>query len=235
VMGGEVSVEELLRRGGGERECWEREQGQHRVRITRPFYLGKHQVTQEQWARVMGNNPSYFRGAKHPVEMVNWDDCQAFVKNLNETFTGRLECRLPTEAEWEHACRAGTDTPFWFGDQITTDLANYNGDYPWDGQKGQNRGKTLPVGSFQASPWGLYDVVGNVWEWCQDWYGPYTKDAQTDPAGPDKGSLRVLRGGSWHGRPGRCRSAYRGYYYHPSYRYFNFGLRLLMAVPARGS
>jgi formylglycine-generating enzyme required for sulfatase activity len=202
-MGGSLTAEEINKRGpGGSMEWWEREQGQHRVRITRPFYLGKYEVTQEQWEKVMGSNPAAFKDSKrHPVEQVNWDDCQNFVKKLNETFKGKAEFRLPTEAEWEHACRAGTETSFWFGEKITTDQANYNGEYAWDGQKGVRRGKTVAVGSFQANPWGLYDVVGNVWEWCQDWYDKYGKEAQTDPKGPDKGSLRVLRGGSWHALP----------------------------------
>jgi formylglycine-generating enzyme required for sulfatase activity len=145
----------------------------------------------------------------------------------------RAEFRLPTEAEWEHACRAGTETSFYTGESLTTDQANYNGDYPWDGKKGKNTGRTVAVGSYPANPWGLYDMAGNVWQWCGDWYGPYGKEAQTDPKGPDKGSLRVFRGGAWYARPAECRPAGRGNR-DPGIRNDGYGLRVLVVVPSRG-
>ena len=118
--------------------------------------------------------------------------------------------RLPTEAEWEYACRAGTTTPFHFGETISTDQANYNGNFTYgNGKKGVYRKKTTPVGSFPANAWGLYDMHGNVWQWCQDWYGDYPQKDVVDPQGPEKGEYRVLRGGSWSNDPRYCRSAYR--------------------------
>jgi formylglycine-generating enzyme len=124
-----------------------------------------------------------------------------------------LEARLPTEAEWEYACRAGTTTPFSFGEDITPDQVNYDGNYPYHGsQKGRYRGETVEVASLPANPWGLYEIHGNVWEWCQDWYGAYPEGPVTDPTGPATGVRRVLRGGSWFS-PGRsARSAFRTLY-----------------------
>jgi len=183
---------------------------QHRVRITNPFYIGKHEITQEQWERVMGSNPSHFKGAENPVEQVSWSDCQEFAKKLSAKFDG-LTFALPTEAEWEYACRAGTGTPFHTGETIATDQANYGGNYTYGGgRKGVWRKKTAPVGSFRPNAFGLFDVHGNVWEWCQDWYADnYPAGAQTDPTGPARGEYRVLRGGSWFSRPRFCRSATR--------------------------
>ena len=170
---------------------------QHKVTLTKGFYLGVHQVTQEQWQAIMGNysptacrvmaqgltqeqwqaimgnNPSNFKGERNlPVENVSWEDCQVFLKRLSE-----MDCalyRLPTEAEWEYACRAGTTTPFYFGETISTDQVNYDGGYPYGkGKKGVCRRKTTPVGSFPANAWGLYEMHGNGNEWCQDRYGDY--------------------------------------------------------------
>ncbi|MFH0982954.1 MAG: formylglycine-generating enzyme family protein [Planctomycetota bacterium] len=245
LMGGDMPAAELLKKAGGGGGWEGREFPQHKVRITRPYYLGKYEVTQEQWEKVMGGNPSSFKdGKRHPVEQVRHDDCQKFVKKLNEMFPHpisspagrgageRAEFRLPTEAEWEHACRAGTATPFWFGEKITTDMANYNGDV-WDEQEGVGRGKPVAVGSFKPNPWGLYDVVGNVWECCEDWSGTYGKEDVTDPKGPDKGAAWILRGGSWNFPPAKCRSAFRSA--QPlSGRAPDHGLRVLMVVPAPG-
>jgi formylglycine-generating enzyme required for sulfatase activity len=187
---------------------------QHRVTLTRGFWLGIYPVTQAQWQLVMGSNPSLFKGDNRPVEMVSWDDCQEFCRKLGEKKGKRF--RLPTEAEWEYACRAGTTTPFHFGDTLSTERANYDGNFTYGkGKEGTCREQTTPVGSFLANAWGLFDMHGNVWEWCEDLYAPYDRSDVTDPvAGAlsavhvKKGS-RVLRGGCWCSRPGICRSAFR--------------------------
>ena len=182
---------------------------QHKVTLTKGFYMGVHTVTQEQWMEVMGKNPSVFKGEKNlPVEKVSWDDCQEFIKKLREK--DKKPYRLPSEAEWEFCCRAGTKTPFHFGEIISTDQANYNGKGVYgDGKIGVNRMKTTPVGTFSANAWGLHDMHGNVWQWCQDRYGDYPQNEVVDPQGPEKGALRVLRGGSWNYTPVNCRSAHR--------------------------
>ncbi len=168
----------------------------HQVTLTKPFYLGKTEVTQEQWQQVMGGNPSEFKDAKNPVENVSWDDCQEFVVKLRKKVPGQM-FRLPTEAEWEYSCRAGT----------TGDYAGNLDDMAWyDGNSGS---KTHPVGQKKPNAWGLYDMHGNVWEWCAGWYGDYPNGAVTDPTGPNTGSSRVVRGGFWFGDGTNCRSAYR--------------------------
>ena len=202
---------------------------QHKVTLTKGFYMGVHLVTQEQWQAVMGKNPSHFKGEKTlPVENVTWEDCQEFIKKLREK--DKKPYRLPTEAEWEYSCRAGTKTPFHFGESISTDQANYNGNSTYgDGTQGIFRSKTTPVGSFPANAWGLYDMHGNIWQWCQDWYGDYPQKDVVDSQGPDKGKFRVLRGGSWSHLPWFCRSAYR-YGSVPGPRLNNFGLRVCFYV-----
>jgi formylglycine-generating enzyme len=202
---------------------------QHKVTLTKGFYMGVYTVTQEEWQAVMGNNPSKFKGEKNlPVEMVSWDDCQEFIKKLREK--DKKAYRLPSEAEWEYACRAGTKTPFHFGETISTDQANYNGDFTYgDGKKGMNRAKTTPVGSFPANAWGLHDMHGNVWQWCEDWYADYPQKDVTDPQGPEKGQSRVLRGGSWNAYPGHCRSASRRRN-EPGYRNYLIGCRLCFCL-----
>jgi formylglycine-generating enzyme len=191
-----------------EEERWGHEQ-QHRVTLTRGLWLGVTPVTQAQWQVVMGSNPSHFwglRGGNRPADQVSWNDCQEFNKRLAER-DGKLY-RLPTEAEWEYACRAGTTTPFSFGATISTDQANYDGTYTYGkGKKGVFREETTLAGSFPANAWGLYDMHGNVWEWCQDWYGPYPEGEEKDPRGSMSGDARVLRGGSWYNLPKSCRSA----------------------------
>jgi formylglycine-generating enzyme required for sulfatase activity len=182
---------------------WDRyanEGPQHEVTISKPFYLGVYEVTQEQYQALMGRNPSYSKGPTNPVELVSWDDAREFCRRLSEK-TGR-KARLPTEAEWEYACRAGTRTRFSFGD-----ADGALGDYAW---YGDSRGSTHPVGQKKPNPWGLYDMHGNVGEWCGDWYGEYTPDSATDPTGPISGSERVERGGTWGYDPWSCRSAWRG-------------------------
>ena len=171
--------------------------------------MGVHLVTQEQWQAIIGNNPSRFKGEKNlPVDTVSWDDCQEFIKKLRAK--DMKPYRLPTEAEWEYACRAGTITPFCFGETISTDQANYCGEGVYGkGKKGKFRRKTTPVGSFAANAFGLYDMHGNVWQWCQDWLGDYPQNEVADPQGPEAGQYRVWRGGSWIVDPEDCRSALR--------------------------
>ncbi|MBF2052267.1 MAG: SUMF1/EgtB/PvdO family nonheme iron enzyme [Candidatus Sericytochromatia bacterium] len=192
----------------------------HKVTLTRPFYAQTSPVTQAQWQAVMGTNPSRFKGDDRPVERVSWEDCQAFIKKLNAQGLGTY--RLPTEAEWEYACRAGTSTPFGIGNgkDLDSSQANFDGDYPYGkGEKEVYREETTPVKHFAPNAWGLYDMHGNVWEWCQDWYGKYPTHAVTDPEGPETGSDRVARGGSWYFGASYARSAsrlnaapdYRGY------------------------
>lgn len=182
---------------------------QHKVKISKPFLMGVTEVTQGQYKAVMGKNPSYFDGSDDlPVEKVSWEDAVEFCEKLSKK-EGRTY-RLPTEAEWEYACRAGTTTAFNVGDRPSVDLMNYNGDYTYNGSsRGVDRGKTVSVGSFKPNRWGLYDMHGNVYEWCSDWYGDYPKGAVTDPRGPATGRSRVLRGGCWCHVPRYCRSANR--------------------------
>ena len=175
------------------------------MRITRPFYLGKHLVTQEQWEAVMGNNPSHFKGPKNPVEQVSWDDCQASLTKLNAKVRPGGKFALPTEAQWEYACRAGSTTRYCFGDEESR-----LGEYAWYGANSGS--KTHPVGEKKPNAWGLHDMHGNVWEWCQDWYdgGYYANSPTDDPMGPATGSLRVYRGGCWLDSGGRLGSAGAG-------------------------
>ena len=198
---------------------------QHKVTLSKGFYLGVYAVTQEEWQEVMGNNPSQYKGEENlPVEMVSWDDCQQFIKNLRET--DKIPYRLPTEAEWEYACRAGTTTPFHVGETIFTNQANYDGALAYgNGKQGLSRARTTPVGRFPANAWELHDMHGNVYQWCQDWYGEYPQKDVLDPPGPEKGERRVLRGGSWLNYPPNCRSAFR-YASEPANRNMNFGFRL---------
>jgi len=181
----------------------------HKVRLTKPFWMGKYEVTQEQYEKIMGNNPSNFKnsGKTAPVEVVSWNDAMEFCKKLTEKERKRLPkgytFRLPTEAEWEYCCRAGTETTYSFGDS-----KGKLGDYGWI--KDNSDGKTHPVGKKKPNPWGLYDMHGNVWEWCLDWYAVYHTETVSDPKGPGNGSYRVRRGGSWHYDAYYCRSAHRG-------------------------
>lgn len=197
---------------------------QHRVTLTKGFYLGIHAVTQSQWQAVMGNSPGSFKGNTRPVETVSWDDCVVFCQKLSQC-EGKTY-RLPTEAEWEYACRAGTTTPFHFGETISTDQANYNGNYTYGkGSKGIYRGQPTPVGSFPANAWGLYDMHGNVWQWCADRFGQYPDGYIKDPIYEYGGDVRVLRGGCWNDDGQNCRSASR-YGNLPSFRNGNGGFRL---------
>jgi formylglycine-generating enzyme required for sulfatase activity len=170
----------------------------HEVTITKPFYIGKYEVTQEQWEELMENNPSLVKGEKLPMTNVSWNDCQGFIQKLNAKTNGGY--RLPTEAEWEYACRAGTTTAYSCGDNITKSDANYG-----------SGGKSVEVGSYKANAFGLYDMHGNVLEWCQDWYGEYTIGDSTDPKGLAMGNVRVLRGGSFYQEFWAARSSLRNY------------------------
>ena len=196
------------------------EKPQHLVRITKPFYLGVYPVTQEQYEKVMGKNPSQFKDPASPVESVSWDDAVEFCKKLSAK-EGKTY-RLPTEAEWEYACRAGTTTSYSFGD----DEASL-GEYAWF--RGNAESKTHPVGQKKPNAWGLFDMHGNVWEWCQDRYGEYSSDAVTDPVteqpGDDRATLWVRRGGSWYNSAWHCRSAIR-LRHAPDYRLFLLGFRV---------
>jgi uncharacterized protein (TIGR02996 family) len=185
----------------------------HRVTLTAGYFLGVHPVTQGQWQVVMGTDPSRLKGPNRPVENVSWDQCQEFCVKLTAHRNGRGTVGLPTEAQWEWACRAGTTTHFHFGDVPDTDRINYNGSYYWNGsKKGKNRAQTTDVDSFAPNPWGLLDLHGNVWEWCADTYAPYTRNEQIDPIGKSENAgfiERVMRGGSWGGAPQLCRAAFR--------------------------
>jgi formylglycine-generating enzyme required for sulfatase activity/predicted Ser/Thr protein kinase len=205
-------------------DAWSDEKPQHRVRITRPFYLGVTEVTQGQYRAVMGQNPSHFRGSDDlPVEMVSWEEAQAFCARLNEQEKEQLSgerYRLPTEAEREYACRAGTTTRFSFGD------ANSGlDDHGWFGSN--SGGQTHPVGQKRPNPWGLFDMHGNVWEWCEDGYDDkyYVSSPAADPPGPSQAAFRVVRGGSWFDLPAYARSTFRGSRA-PEFRNAGIGLRV---------
>jgi sulfatase modifying factor 1 len=186
---------------------------QHQVTLSQGFWLADTVCTQALWKAVMGDNPAFFTdNENNPVEQVSWDDVHNFLKRLNNLIPG-LGAQLPTEAQWEYACRAGTATPFLFGENITPEQVNYDGNAPYaGGKKGWCREKTVAVKSLPANPWGLYEMHGNVWEWCADWYDDFTALPIIDPTGSDTGSSRVLRGGSWSNHGWRTRSANRGWY-----------------------
>jgi len=208
---------------------------QHKVTLTQGFYLGKYEVTQEQYEKVMGKNPSRLKGNKLPVEVISWNDAVAFCEALtkmelqnnygrddyseNKITTGSWEFNLPTEAQWEYACRAGTVTKYSWGNRISPQHANY-------GDRGIN--KTVEVGSYKANPWGFFDMHGNVWEWTADWWGAYPSSSVIDPRGPNQGSTRVIRGGSWNVTGTYLRSAvrYSHHHYNSYYRNSVIGFRV---------
>jgi uncharacterized protein (TIGR02996 family) len=186
----------------------------HRVTLTAGYFLGVHLVTQPQWKSVQKTDPSCFKGPNRPVEQVSWDECQDFCTKLTTQLNNRVTVALPTEAQWEWACRAGTTTHFHFGDVPDSDRVNYNGLYTWNGsKKGTYRVQTTDVGSFPPNSWGLFDLHGNVFEWCADEYRRYTSDEQIDPIGTREkldDSSRVLRGGAWSHLPLSCLAAKHG-------------------------
>ena len=195
---------------------------QHLVRITKPFYLSVHGVTQAQYEQVMGSNPSRSEGPTKPVEQVNWNEAVAFCGKLS--VQEGVEYRLPTEAEWEYSCRAGTTTAYSFGNDVSG-----LGEYAW--YKDNSSDITHPVGSLKPNAWGLFDMHGNVWEWCQDRYGKYeTEQVLVDPKGPASGSTRVLRGGAFVAHPENVRAADRGSHL-PGDRYLLIGFRLARTYP----
>ena len=221
-----VSFEMVEVRGGTFRMGATSEQGSDADSDEKPvhsvtlsgYYIGKTEVTQVLWEAVMGSNPSRFKGDYLPVESVSWDDCQEFIRKLN-ALTGQ-NFRLPTEAEWEFACRGGNNSRGY-----KYSGSNYIDNVAWyDGNSG---GKTHPVATKSPNELGIYDMSGNVWEWCADWYGDYSSGAQTNPKGPYDGSCRVCRGGSWFISAGLCRSSYRSYNY-PTYPLNALGLRLAL-------
>jgi formylglycine-generating enzyme required for sulfatase activity/rubredoxin len=226
-----------------EKERYDQEGPQHQVTISKAFYMGKYQVTQKEWMAVMGSNPSNWKGDDLPVEQVSWldviDYCNkrsvneglmpAYTEDRNTVTWNKnaIGYRLPTEAEWEYACRAGTSTPFSTGSNITTEQANYDGNYPYNGNiKGRYLQKPWSVGSGTPNGWGLYDMHGNVYEWCWDWYGSYSSEVQTDPTGASSGSYRVSRGGGWYDIARLVRSARRDSNT-PTYRGNGVGFRLV--------
>ena len=236
----------LMGSASGEYRRSDDEGPQHEVQL-QGFFMGQTPITQAQWQVVAGwqklqrelsSDPGRFKGLHRPVECVLWEDAIEFCQRLSQRF-GRIYT-LPSEAQWEYACRAGTTTPFHFGATLTPDLANYDGNYTYGGgPKGVYLKETTEVASFPANPWGLYDMHGNVWEWCLDhWHGNYHGAPADGSAWLDsdvnKDSKRLLRGGSWHGRPAYCRSDYRDGN-HPDYRNASIGFRICCLPQGRSS
>ncbi|WP_193198620.1 SUMF1/EgtB/PvdO family nonheme iron enzyme [Nostoc sp. MG11] len=216
----------------GEAERRESESPLHQVKVP-GFFMGKYAVTQAQYQAIMGTNPSNFKGEKRPVEQVSCDEAVEFCKKLSQK--RKHTYRLPSEAEWEYACRAGTTTPFYFGETITTDLVNYDGNNPYgSAPKGEYRKQTIDVGKFPPNSFGLYDMHGNVYEWCEDVYNGNYIDAPTDGKPWLVGSynnIKLLRGGSWIFNAGLCRSAYR-HRYALAIRYGSVGFRVVAVAVA---
>ncbi len=200
----------------------------HEVTLSHGFWLADTACTQAFWTAVWPVNPSHFQDdLRKPVENIAWHDAQRFIAELNRRLPG-LDARLPSEAEWEYACRAGTTTPFAFGQTVTTDQINYHGRYPYAGNEpGVCRQGTVPASSLAANAWGLYQMHGNVWEWCADWFDEYSPEPQVDPRGPVVGKMRVLRGGTWSDPARYSRSAARSRI-EPAYRPRSTGFRLVL-------
>jgi len=198
----------------GSVEATEDEMPVHLVTISRPFYMGVYEVTQAQWNQIMRKNPSEFEGDSRPVDNVSWNEARKFINELSEK--EGIQYRLPTEAEWEYGCRAGTKTKYYWGD-------NFNGEYAWCIEN--SGGGTQPVGQKKPNAWGLYDMTGNVYEWCADSYGYYSGEHLADPEQAD-GTRRVGRGGSWKSSTEGCRSSNRGSN-HPFRRFDVLGFRLV--------
>jgi len=208
---------------------------QHPVTLIRGFWIAKYPVTQVQYRAVMKTNPSHFKGARRPVECVTWDDAMAWCRKMNGIAADApagCEWGLPSEAQWEYACRAGTTTPFSFGFELNGREANCDGNYPHGTTtKGPNLGGTCEVGSYGPNPWGLHDMHGNVWEWCRDWYRDYPSSAVTDPLGPPHGGTRIERGGCWAHGAWSCRAAIRCAD-EPDARNYDLGFRPVLSPAA---
>ncbi len=200
----------------------QRDELSRRVRLTKGFWIGATEVTQEQWIRILGRNPSHFTacGDRCPVENVSWNEIQTFLSRLNARSGGGF--RLPTEAEWEYACRAGSPRPFAGEGHLSMSQANFDGR------------ASVPVASYPPNAWGLYDMHGNVWEWCADWYGAYDPAAVENPTGPPSGEKRVIRGGSFYFGADSCRCALR-YTHRPVDRGFSLGFRVARDAPPPGA
>ncbi len=197
MMGSSLSPEEIAKRYGEKALWYDWEKPVHKVKITRPFYIGVYEVTRAQYEKIMGKNPSKSKGPNRPVDSITWDDAVLFCKKLSEK--EGVEYRLPTEAEWEYACRAGTRTKYYWGDEM-------DGRYAWYNINSER--KTHDVGHKKPNAWGLYDMSGNVFERCSDWFARdyYDNSPEKDPQGPKDGKFRVLRGGSWDLNQAFCRS-----------------------------
>jgi len=225
-MGSRLSAQQLAQRFDTKDMYFADEYSQHRVQIGRSFYLGAMEVTQEQYEQVMGKNPSRPKKPALPVNRVNWTSAVEFCRRLSEqppeTAAGRVY-RLPTEAEWEYTCRGGTTGMYSFGND-PAELDHYG----WYVKNALAAGEAYAhrVGQKRPNPWGLYDMHGNVWEWCQDWYGKYPSDQVFNPVGPDTGTYRVVRGGSWNFIAGTCRSTERDRI-KPSFSHNNLGFRVV--------
>lgn len=206
----------------------------HEVKITYDYWLGKTEVTQAQWQRIMGDKephpqkPSPFRNVNpdYPIVSVSYFDIKVFLDKLNDLST-EYQFRLPTEAEWEYACRAGTKTPYSFGALIYDSLANYNAAIPSKyTTPGTYRGSPEPVGSYPPNQWGLYDMHGNVWEWVSDWFASYSTESVTNPTGPEDGIDKVIRGGSWYFGAENAKSSFRKIH-EPNLWGFSIGFRII--------
>jgi len=207
------------------------DESQHKVTLSKPFYIGKYEVTQAEWKKVMGKEPwkgeRYTKeNPRHAATYISWEDCHEFLKKLNVARTTSFA--LPTEAQWEYACRSATTTRFYYGEDETSRLLK---DYAWFGDNAYKAGDKYahPVGQKKPNAWGLYDMHGNVWEWCQDWYGDYPSKTVINPEGPTAGDYRVIRGGSWYNSARFCRSADR-YRIRPSDRLDGLGFRVVLPV-----
>ena len=247
MMGSRDSAAEVARRcamPNAQAGWFYDEHPRHEVTLTGAFYVSIHEVTQGCYEAVTNPEPKdtdkrisdeyadEIKGPNHPIVKVSWDNAQKFCKALSaqDAEKGR-QYSLPTEAQWEYACRAGTVTPFSFGETISTDQVNYHGDYTYgDGRKGTYRERPFPVSSLPPNAWGLYEMHGNVSEWCADRYGSYGSAAESNPEGPAEGNERVLRGGSWRSYPGACRSAFR-LRNEAGATCYNVGFRICCAVP----
>ncbi|MEE9303090.1 MAG: formylglycine-generating enzyme family protein [Thiotrichaceae bacterium] len=204
---------------------------QHTITLTKGYWLADTVCTQALWMKILGENPAYFKTHLHnPVEQVSWDQITKYFIPKLKQLTG-LTVRLPTEAEWEYACRAGTTTPFNLGENITMDQINFNGNHPFlDVEVDQYRKQTVPVASMDsANAWGLHEMHGNVWEWCHDWHAKYQPEHVINPTGSKKGTHRVLRGGSWLFHHKDVRSAFRDGYT-PDYRSNLIGFRMILVT-----